>query len=269
MNQRLLELGREVALALSGIEGVLAVVQGGSAATGRADEFSDVDIDVYSRGQIGTEARQELAAQRAVPGSARIGHRWYEGGDVWVEAASGTGVDVIYRLTANIEANLKRVLVEHQPSIGYTTALAYNVQTAVIHYDPESWFASLQTWSRQPYPEALVQAIIDYNLPLLREMPFSFRYLLETAQIRGDSFSALDTVDRFWGAYLDILFALNRAAHPGEKRLLDLALALERTPPSLAADFAALVENALTPRALGAMDSLVDGLEELLGRGQA
>jgi hypothetical protein len=63
----------------------------------------------------------------------------------------------------------------------------------------------------------------------------------------------------------DVLFAVNRLPHPGEKRLLAY---VRRHCPLVPADFErrvrALLAADAAPALLGHVDDLVDGLDELL-----
>jgi hypothetical protein len=63
----------------------------------------------------------------------------------------------------------------------------------------------------------------------------------------------------------DVLFAVNRLPHPGEKRLLDhVRLHCERVPVDFERRVRALLAAGPTPAVLTHVDDLVDGLDELL-----
>ena len=83
-----------------------------------------------------------------------------------------------------------------------------------------------------PYPEPLRRAIVARNRPLLADNLSSFAAQLEKALARGDAVSASHRAAAFLASYFDVLFALNRATHPGEKRLLRARRASLPAPPA-------------------------------------
>ncbi len=94
-------------------------------------------------------------------------------------------------------------------------------------------------------------------------------YLRQVAKAakRGDLVSVNHRVAALLASYFDILFALNRKPHPGEKRLVVLAQRdCPIRPPSMETDIANLLAASgtdlatITTRA----DKLIAGLEALL-----
>jgi predicted nucleotidyltransferase len=254
------EVARRVAGAYASVDGVVAVALGGSRATGAAGDGSDVDLYVYA------EAEPPLAARAAVAAGsprAELGNRAFEPGDEWVDAATGVHVDVMFRTPRGIEEELDRVLVRHEPRTGYSTALWHGVRTSRALLDPAGWYGALQRRAAAPYPEPLARAIVARNLPLLRRGLSSFVRQLEKAARRGDAVSVNHRIAALLASAFDVLFAVNRETHPGEKRLVELALArCPRRPPRLAGDVAALLA-AGPPDVVARADGLAAALEEL------
>jgi hypothetical protein len=125
----------------------------------------------------------------------------------------------------------------------------------------------LQEHCRQPYPETLRQAIINLNQPVLRGIIPAYAHQLENAVRRGDLVSINHRLAALLASYFDILFALNRLPHPGEKRLVAYALKhCPILPEGMEADLNAIFKSA------GAnidqlplhMNRLLDRIEQLL-----
>ena len=64
------------------------------------------------------------------------------------------------------------------------------------------------------------------------KMP-SLYYQVEKAITRNDLLSINHRTSAYFEIYFDILFALNRRTHPGEKRMLETALKLDFVPIKL------------------------------------
>lgn len=223
---------------------VEAVALGGSTAAGVADAASDVDLYVYAAAPPPLEARAALAAGSP---RAEIGNRFFEEGDEWIDGASGVHLDLMYRSPGWIEAELARVLVRHEARVGYSTCFWDNVRTSRALFDRHGWYRVQQMQAAAPYPEPLRRAIVAMNRPLLAENASSFAAQLERAVARGDAVSANHRATAFLASFFDVLFALNRATHPGEKRLVAHAEArCPRRPPGLDAAVTSLVAAAGT-----------------------
>jgi hypothetical protein len=114
---------------------------------------------------------------------------------------------------------------------------------------------------RQPYTPELQRAIMARNLPILRGNISSYRLQIEVAMERGDLVAVNHRITGFLASYFDMLFAINRTPHPGEKRLMQYASRLcAKLPTNWKESAAALLQSP----ALSHLDLLVDGLEELL-----
>jgi len=244
---------------------VEAVTLAGSQTVGLAEPTSDLDMYVYLRAPLPLETRRRIATAHSQ--RAEVDNQYWEPGDEWIDERLGIGVDLMYRDPAWIEDQIERVLVRCLPSIGYTTCFWYNVLTSRILYDRAGWFAALQERCRVPYPEALRQAIIAKNTPLLRQTISSYAHQIERAVSRHDLVSVNHRVAAWLASYFDILFAINRLPHPGEKRLLPFALAnCTALPPDLPAHIETLLRQTATgePALLETLDKLADGLEKVI-----
>jgi Nucleotidyltransferase domain len=256
----------EVATAYGAQPGVVAVVMGGSRTTGVANEDSDIDLYVYAPEPPPLPHRAAVAAQFATV--REVGNTCWEDGDEWIDARTGRHVDVIYRSPGWIEDQLVRVLVRHEASIGYSTSLWHNVLHSRPMVDPEAWYGRLQDRARQPYPAPLKRAVVAKNHPILRGTLSSYLHQIQLAVARGDAVSVQHRVSALLASYFDILFAVNERPHPGEKRLLQLALEqCSRLPPSCQAaldDLLVLPSAPPTDSVVSRVNTLVDGLDAWL-----
>jgi predicted nucleotidyltransferase len=257
-----LALARRVAGRLAADPAVEAVALAGSRAGPLAEPGSDLDLYVYAP-QEPARALRAAAAEGGL--GLELGNRFFEPGDEWLDAASGLGVDVMYRTPAWIEAQLERVLVRHEPSVGYSTAVWHGVRVSVPLLDRRGWFAALQARARAPYPEPLRRAVVAHNQPLLRRTRSSYLHQLERAAARGDGVAVNHRAAAFLASAFDVLFAVNRATHPGEKRLLAHAAAsCPRRPPGLDALVGALLAAVPGPEVVAAADALGEAVDRLL-----
>lgn len=254
-----LALARRIAARYAALPPVTAVALGGSLATGLAIADSDVDLYVYTTEPIPLPARATIAdpddPHREVDLSP------WEPGDTWRDTATGRQVDVMFRAPSWIERQLDHVLVDHQAAVGYSTALWHNVLTSSPLFDRDDWFAALQRRADRPYSEELRRAIVAANYPLLRDRSFSFLRQIEAAVARNDAIAVQHRLTAFLASLFDVLFALNRRPHPGDKRLVVQAMAdCTELPPQFAPRLDALLEAAR----LGSVGTLVDQANALI-----
>ncbi|MCB1885424.1 MAG: DUF4037 domain-containing protein [Geminicoccaceae bacterium] len=249
---------------------VQAVALGGSSVTGAADDSSDVDLYVYADPELSLESREAVAAAQGTSGRVEIGNRYFESGDEWRDAASGIGVDVMHRDPAWIEDRLVAVLDRHEAALGYTTCLWHNVRTSAPLFDRSGWYAGLKAKAAVPYPDGLRRAIVNKNRAMLAYTKASWRRQLELALLRDDPVAVNHRAAAFLASWFDLLFALNREPHPGEKRLLRHARTLCAVRPQ---DMDETVRRFLAgtvgmdAAALAVADLLIAGIERLLAEG--
>ncbi len=242
---------------------VAAVALGGSAIGRGADELSDIDLYVYCLADIPRRARAAVVIPRAKV--AEVDNRFWEPGDEWLEL-DGVHVDVMFRRPDWIQEQLDRVLVHHQATVGYSTCFWHNVLHSQALFDRDGWYAELQEQARQPYPEPLRRAVVAKNFPILGQNLSAYCRQLEKALARRDRVSVNHRVAALLASYFDILFAVNRLTHPGEKRLLELvAHRCDLRPESVVEQVESLLGAAPDDHlVLDRAGELVDGLERLL-----
>jgi hypothetical protein len=261
------ELAYKLATQLASFPQVVAVALGGSQASRAADANSDIDLSIYTEGDVSPAAHATLIEQSGGATRADQNLPYWGGVNVWVHAPSGITVDCMYVSTGWMEEQVTRVMEQHQPSLGYTTSFCRTVQHAHRLYDPHGWFEALQARTRETYPEALRRNIIAHNHPVLRTIITSYLYQIENAVRRSDVVSVNHRVAALLASYFDIVFALNRVLHPGEKRLLAFAhRECTALPPAMETDIAAVLIAAGTASAevIVHLTRLLDRLDELL-----
>ena len=100
----------------------------------------------------------------------------------------------------------------------------------------------MHAWAHQPYPVELQRAIIAKNHPILRHTVFSLVHQLELTALRHDLVSVQHRMTALLASYFDIVFAVNKRPHPGEKRLIQHVVASCPTaPPDLPQQIEALI----------------------------
>jgi hypothetical protein len=256
----------EIAAEFAALPEVSAVVLSGSRGSQFSDEHSDLDLYVYTEAEPSLAWRADLG--KKFGGRANIGNNFWEPGDEWVALQSGKVVDIMYRSPAWIKQQFDRVLNRHQASVGYSTCFVYNVLHSQPLFDREGWFATLLAKAQQPYPEDLRAAVIAKNYPVLRSKLSSYLDQITLALERDDLVSINHRVIALLASYFDILFAVNRIYHPGEKRLVTHVLtSCPKRPPDFQTQVTALL-SAVSPAGqadiISQVNNLLDGLDDLL-----
>jgi hypothetical protein len=264
-----LDLARRIAGLFAPLPQVEAVALGGSRGGGgtATDPSSDVDLYVYTRGDIPLGLRRKIVERSGGATRADVGLAYWGPGDEWLNAATGIHVDAIYFGAAWMEEQIDRVLVRHEASLGYSTCFWHTVRGSIVLEDPRGWFAALQERCRVAYPEGLRRNIVALNHPVLRSVLPAYAAQLGKAAARADLVSVNHRLAGLLASYFDIVFAVNRVPHPGEKRLIEAAAAsCARLPAGMAADLGEILETATTDLAglPGRVARVLDRLDALL-----
>jgi hypothetical protein len=266
-NSTHLALAERLAHAFSVYPCVEAIALGGSVATAESiDPASDIDLYVFGTDVIPLAERQ-MVVDRVGAARADLNLRFWDLGDAWYDRDTGIEVDVIYWDTGWISGQIERVLTAHQASLGYTTCFCHTLRHCRIFFDRAGWLGALVERCQSPYPEALRRNIVRLNHAVLRSVIPCYLHQIEKAAQRQDRVSLNHRTAALLASYFDILFALNRLLHPGEKRLLQIAS--ERCllrPPDMIVQVEAVLAAAPSTdaRITTAVTSLLDGLDDLL-----
>jgi hypothetical protein len=235
-------LARQLVDLFASLPQVKAIALGGSLVSGITDQSSDIDLYVYTQTDIPQEDRQEIVARSGGASQVNMGMTYWGSGDEWFNAPTGIEVDIVYFDAQWMESQIQRVIGKHEASLGYTTCLWHIVRNSQVMYDPQKWFQNLQKRASVEYPEPLRQNIITLNYPVLRDVIPAYANQLAKAVKRHDLISVNHRLAALLASYFDIIFALNRELHPGEKKLLNLAQArCTKLPVDLTADIAAVI----------------------------
>ena len=260
-------LARQLADLFASLPQVKAIALGGSIMGGVTDQSSDIDLYVYTQADIPLVDRQGIVARSGGASQENLGMTFWGSGDEWFHAPTGIEVDIVYFEAQWIENQIQRIIDKHEASLGYTTCLWYIVRNSQVLHDPEEWFQNLQKKASTKYPDPLRQKIITLNYPVLRNVIPSYTNQLAKAVKRHDLISINHRLAALLASYFDIIFALNRELHPGEKKLLNLAQTrCVKLPVDFAGDITAVIQSSCMADQtfLGYLTMLLDHLDQWL-----
>lgn len=212
------DVADRVVAIVGGLPGVVAVSLGGSIASEMADETSDMDLYVYWEEPLAPAGeRAERLAAVADPGSVRAGFTSWGLEDQF--SVDGGPVELIYRRWVDMRADVQRAYGEGLAGNGFTTAVLYAVAHGRPLHDPTGELRAARNRLTREFPEATRMGVLRRACPLL-----GFHVTqLRRAQARGDLLFVQHIRGKIQLLFFDVLFALNRLYHPGEKRLLEHA----------------------------------------------
>ncbi len=236
---------------------VEAVALGGSRAGTEYDEKSDYDLYVYCTDIPNEKVRKRILEKYC--GYTEIGNSFWELEDDCT-LKDGVDIDILYRNIEDFSQTIRSVVDEHNAYNGYTTCMWHNLLNCKILYDKQGKLENLQTRYRIPYPEELRNNIINKNLRLLTDNLPSYDTQIKKAISRNDTVSVNHRTAAFLESYFDIIFALNRLTHPGEKRIVRyLTEKAEILPACFEENLNRLFQNLFTDP-----DKAVQTLEEMI-----
>ncbi len=243
---------------------VEAVTLAGSCLNGSVDAHADLDIIVYHYAGLPRKYRYEVAAERGK--AIHLDNHFLEAEDQWTDIQEQIQVDVIYRSLSFADQQLADTLERHNASLGNSTTFWHTVREARMLYDKTDWFSQLKRRADVPYPDRLQRNIINKNHHVLRNHHNSYYSQLRHAVSRKDLISVNRCVAALLASTFDILFALNKQTHPGNKQLVEAVVSRCALYPE---DLGQLVESIVraetTSKSIfGHLDRLLDALDAIL-----
>jgi predicted nucleotidyltransferase len=216
----------QVAERVSKIEGIQAIVLGGSRARGTADERSDIDLGIYYDGQhpFSTAALEAAAKElddRHADGLVTSFGDWGPAvnGGGWLEI-QGNHVDFLYREIGAVREAIEDCVAGRPRSIyqlGHPLGFHIQIYAGEVHvcrslFDPAGTVARLKSRVGE-YPEKLRTAAVTKHL---FDAEFEISIAAKPAQ-RSDVMYVAGCLFRAAGFMTLVLYALNRRFFLNEK----------------------------------------------------
>jgi len=217
--------------AFADLPAVEAILLSGSRTNNTADRFSDTDLYLYCSTVPDENYRRKIAERFAE--KTEIDNRFWETEDLWILHSGGEKVECMYRDYTFVHNELQRIFDRYEACMGYSTCFAANYLTSSILFDRNGRFSDLRARYSRPYPEELVQNVIDKNYPVLGSSLSSYAHQIAVAVARVDLVSVNHRIAAYLASYFDILFAVNRQLHPGEKKIMRILSQREYETPQL------------------------------------
>lgn len=204
---------------LSELEQVDAIALGGSRSGSNYDKNSDYDVYVYCTSMISEYVRVNILKNYC--STMEIGNSYWEYEDNCT-LNNGIDIDILYRNLDDFSNGVSEVVENFKAHNGYTTCMWHNLMNCKIIYDKNGRLSKAKKRFSVEYPDALRENIIVRNMNLLCNSMPAYLYQIKKAILRNDKVSILHRTTAFLESYFDIIFALNKSTHPGEKRLIKL-----------------------------------------------
>ena len=255
---------RQIVGAVADLPGFTAISLGGSVANGLADQNSDLDLHVYWRAPLAAPAeRAARLARVADPGSVDVEILdWGREDNLRI---GGRRAELIYMPLDELCAEVEQAYGQGLITEGYTTARLFYVASGQPLHDPAGELSALRERLLSGSPEPTRRLLLRYHPALLRV------YLghLRLAQSRGDLLAVQHRRYTVQMVFFNLLFALNRRYHPGEKRLLIHGERCPLRPADLAGRWSHAARLAADDPALAeTLAGMIDDLNRLIEANQ-
>lgn len=220
------EILRQVVASVSKLDGIVAIVLGGSRARGTSDDRSDIDLGIYYDGArpfstVALGAAAQELDDRHLAGLVTGFGQWGAGvnGGGWLEIR-GHHVDFLYREIGAVREAIDECIAGRPRSIyqlGHPLGFHIQIYAGEIHvcrplFDPSNAIARLKSKVAK-YPESFRLAVIEKHL-------FDAEFEISIASkpaARGDVMYVAGCLFRAAGFMTLVLYALNRKFFLNEK----------------------------------------------------
>ena len=236
---------------LACVEGVAAVVLGGSYAGGGYHDGSDLDVGIYYYPDFPfsiAEVRQVADAFSAQgPATVTDFYGWgaWVNGGAWIHTAHGK-VDFLYRNIDQVQRTIidaHHGIVHHdyaqQPTHGFFSVI-YLAETRICIplFDPQGVIAGLKAQVTD-YPPQLKQKIMADSL---WSAEFTLLFARDYA-VQGDVYNTVGCLTRAASNLTQALFALNEIYFIRDKKVIEQIVAFPLVPPGYADALAHILGN--------------------------
>ena len=219
---------RDLTAQLAQVDGIVAIVLGGSYASGDHHAGSDLDVGLYyaEARTFAVDAVRAIADGVSVAGSATVTDfyewgAWVNGG-AWIRTAHGK-VDFLYRNVDQVQRTIAAAgqgIVEHdygqQPTFGFYSVI-YLAETNICIplYDPTGIIAQMKA-QVAVYPPLLKESVVANSL-------WSAEFTLAFARdfgAQGDVYNTVGCLTRVATNLTQALFALNERYFIRDKKVM-------------------------------------------------
>ncbi len=223
------------------VQGIVAIVLGGSHAAGFANEKSDLDIGLYysEKNPFDIEKVRSIASRFSVAGTPDVTNfyewgPWVNGGS-WIMTAAGK-VDLLYRNIDQVQQTITDAVngiwhhsFDQQPPFGFRSII-YLAETQVCRplFDPQNILLKFKS-QITPYPAKLKQVIISDSLWLAE---FTLMQCVSFAST-GDTYNTAGCFTRIVNYLVHALFAINETYPLGDKRALQIIATFNISPAKI------------------------------------
>lgn len=226
---------------LKQVDGVKAIVLGGSYAMDMATESSDLDIGIYylELYPFDIEKIRSVATKYSTGGQPTVTgfYEWgpWVNGGAWIDAASGEvdflykNIDQIKRTIDNAHHGIWENNYEQQPPYGFSSIIYLaETQHCLPLYDPDHILKELKE-SAKVYPKKLKESVIQQAL-------WSAEFTIWQAEkfaVKKDTYNTLGCLTRAIKGIVMALFAMNELYPMGDQRAVNLLARAKISPRNL------------------------------------
>ena len=226
---------------LKSIDNVIAIVLGGSYATGNATDTSDIDIGIYyfDDKPFDIETIKSVAEKYAIDNAPTVTgfYEWgpWVNGGAWIQTASGK-VDFLYRNIDQVKSTIEKAQhgewendYEQQPPFGFSSVMYLaETKSCIPLYDPNAVISELKTAVRD-YPPKLKESITRLCLWHAEFTIWHADYFLR----KNDVYNTIGCLARAVKNIVTVLFAVNELYPISDKKAIDILEKTNRKPSAL------------------------------------